>query len=66
MDGTYGFDDRMDADDNESSQYDGSRSRGLYSDSLISTRGEQGRGRGDGRDIGRRGDGGRDRGRGYR
>lgn len=61
MDGSYGFDDRMDTDDNDDRR---GRGRGnLYSDNLI---GERGRGRGDSRDRGRgdsyRGSGGR----GYR
>ncbi|TVY83445.1 putative RNA-binding protein [Lachnellula suecica] len=61
MDGSYGFDDRMDTDD----QDDRNRGRGsLYSDNLI---GNRGRGRGDSRDRGRsdaRGNG--NGGRGYR
>ena len=59
MDGSYGFDDRMDTDD-----HDDRRARGsLYSDNLI---GNRGRGRATSRDRGR-GDGGRGYGgRGYR
>ncbi|TVY55998.1 putative RNA-binding protein [Lachnellula cervina] len=59
MDGSYGFDDRMDTDD-----HDDRRTRGsLYSDNLI---GNRGRGRANSRDRGRS-DGGRGNGgRGYR
>jgi hypothetical protein len=58
VDGSYGFDDRMDTDARDSGE---GRGRGLYSDNLI---GNRGRGRGNSRDRGGRGGG--DRGRGYR
>ena len=56
MDGSYGFDNRMEMDDRD---YDASRGRGLYSDTMI---GSGGRVRGYSRDRGGRGD----RSRGYR
>jgi len=57
MDGSYGFEEKMDLDDGND---DGGRGQGLYSDVLVGSRGN-GRGRGD------RGDGrGRDQGRRYR
>jgi hypothetical protein len=60
MDGSYGFDDRMDTDDRDDNQYDMGKSRmGLYSDTIV---GSRGRGRGSSRDRGH----GNDRGRGYR
>ena len=56
MDGSYGFEDQMDTDD----QYDNEYDRGtLYSDTMVDKRG---RGSSSGRDRGR----GSDRGRGYK
>ena len=49
VDGSYGFDDRMDTDDNN----DNREGRGLYSDNLVSNRGSD-KGRGDGRGGGYR------------
>lgn len=60
MDGSYGFEDRMETDDN--SQLNGGK--GLYSDTLINS--NRGRGRGNSRDRGRGTGNGYDRGRGYR
>lgn len=54
IDGSQGFEDRMDTDDNDNRG-------GLYSDNLVNNRG---RGRGNSRERGR--GGGKDRGRGYR
>jgi hypothetical protein len=60
MDGSYGFDDRMDTDDRDDRN---GRGRGsLYSDTLI---GNRGRGRANSYDRGR-GDGRGSGGRGYR
>lgn len=60
MDGSYGFDDHMDTDDQQSSRYENGRSQGtLYSDTMVDNRS---RGSGNGRDAGR----GSNRGRGYR
>lgn len=56
VDGSYGFEDKMDTDDNDSN-----KKGGLYSDNMITN---QGRGRGNYR--GRSNAGGNDRGRGYR
>ena len=50
MDGSYGFDDRMDTDDRGDNRRDNGRGRGLYSDTLI---GGRGRGRGNTQDRGR-------------
>jgi hypothetical protein len=47
MDGSYGFNDRMDTDDRGNNQRDNGRGRGLYSDTLI---GGRGRGRGNSQD----------------
>jgi hypothetical protein len=57
MDGSYGFDDRMETDDREDKGRSGG---GLYSDTMI---GNRGRGNANGRGNGRRGG---DRPRGYR
>jgi hypothetical protein len=46
VDGSYGFEERMDTDDN----YENGEGRGLYSDNLVSNRG---RNRGRGNDRGR-------------
>jgi len=65
VDGSYGFDDRMDTDDLDDNRYDNrGRGRGLYSDNIPRGRNNNrgGRGRGDSRDRGRGGD----RNRGYR
>lgn len=62
VNGSYGFDDRMETDDQNNHYSD---DKGLYSDGLVNRRGRDDRGRGrrgDGRDRGRGGD----RGRGYR
>ena len=59
MDGSYGFDDRMETDEDGPEK---GRGRGLYSDTLINS--NRGRGRGNSRDQGR--GNGYDRGRGYR
>lgn len=59
MDGSYGFSDRMDTDDDNTKGGNSNSTRGgLYSDSMIS----RGRGRANNRDRGR----GTDRGRGAR
>ncbi|KAE8451908.1 hypothetical protein EG329_002749 [Mollisiaceae sp. DMI_Dod_QoI] len=52
IDGSYGFSDRMDTD-NSDNRIDGGRGQGLYSDSMINSRG---RGRGNSRDRGRNND----------
>jgi hypothetical protein len=54
MDGTYGFEERMDTDDHKDNYENGG---GLYSDNLV---GNRGRGRGNIRDRGN------ERGRGFR
>ena len=58
MDGSYGFDDRMETDDRSDSR---NRSRGLYSDDLVSERYDRDRGRGGRSQYVRRGRGGQDR-----
>ncbi|KAG9239327.1 hypothetical protein BJ875DRAFT_187505 [Amylocarpus encephaloides] len=51
MDGSYGFDDRMDTDDRNGDRYNDGRGRGsLYSDGMV---GSRVRGRGDSRERGR-------------
>ncbi|TAQ86783.1 hypothetical protein B7494_g4902 [Chlorociboria aeruginascens] len=64
MDGSYGFDDRMDTDDRNDSYDDKGRGRrGLYSDSMVSHNGHDRGGRGSGNNWDR---GRNDRSRGYR
>lgn len=60
MDGSYGFEDRMDTDDRDDNGYEKGSGRGLYSDRIVG--GRNGRGHGDSRDRGR----GNERGRGFR
>ena len=64
MDGSYGFEDRIDTDDRSDNRDSGRGRGGLYSDIIIGSRG-RGRGRGNSRD---RGDKARsyDRSRGHR
>lgn len=65
MDGSYGFEERMDTDEPEQTANNGR----LYSDGLVNKRedrSDRGRGWQDDRDRGRRGGRGRDRGHGYR
>ncbi|KAI9641350.1 hypothetical protein NHQ30_010152 [Ciborinia camelliae] len=64
VDGSYGFNDRMDTDDHDEGRLSNGRSQGLYSDNLVGARNSNN----NNRPYGNNGNGGRgnDRNRGYR